>query len=63
MTLDVVIEDLVALRLDRTVRNADPLHGFVVAAEAVIDMEAPRFREVINILEGRCCINPEPQAC
>ncbi|MCW5220605.1 hypothetical protein D5041_12880 [Verminephrobacter aporrectodeae subsp. tuberculatae] len=52
MTLDVVIEDLVALRLDRTVRNADPLHGFVVAAEAVIDMEAPRFREVINILEA-----------
>lgn len=51
MTPDVVIEDLVALRLDRrTVCRAGSLGGLMLAAEAVIDMEAPRFREAINYL-------------
>lgn len=46
-----VVEDLVALRLNpRSLRNNDPLHGLVAAAEAVADMEARRFREAIDIL-------------
>jgi tetratricopeptide (TPR) repeat protein len=53
MILDTIVEDLVALRLDRsTVRKTNPLHGLVVAAEAVTDMEASRFREAIDILEA-----------
>jgi hypothetical protein len=51
--LDNIVENLVALRLDHSaVRSADPRHSLVVAAEAVTDMEAPRFREAINILEA-----------
>lgn len=51
--IENVVEDLVALRLNhRTLRNADPLHGLLAAAEAVADMEAPRFRKAIDILEA-----------
>ncbi len=50
---DDIIENLVALRLNhRTIRNFDPLHGLVIAAEAVTDMEASRFREALKILKA-----------
>ncbi|GHH40670.1 hypothetical protein [Streptomyces candidus] len=51
--MESIVEDLVALRLDpRTVRNTDPHHGLMVAAEGVTNMEAARFREAIDILEA-----------
>jgi tetratricopeptide (TPR) repeat protein len=51
--MENIVEDLVALRLDpRTLRNSDPFHGLVVAAEGVTNMEAERCRESIEILEA-----------
>lgn len=51
MTLDEKIEDLVALRLDKhNAGNVGPLSGLILAAEAVVDMEAPRFRDATNFL-------------
>ncbi|GGP38615.1 hypothetical protein [Streptomyces abikoensis] len=51
--MENIVEDLVALRLDpRTIRDADPFHGLVVAAEGVTNMEAERCRKAIEILEG-----------
>ncbi|SCG69278.1 hypothetical protein [Micromonospora halophytica] len=51
--MESIVEDLVALRLDpRTVRANDPFHGLIVAADGVTSMEAARFREAVEILEG-----------
>jgi hypothetical protein len=53
MAVDVMVEDLVAQRLDRlAVRGVGPLSGLILAADAVIDMAAPRSREAINFLEA-----------
>ncbi|UQI47118.1 hypothetical protein M1P56_23600 [Streptomyces sp. HU2014] len=51
--MENIVEDLVALRLDLgTIRNTDPFHGLVVAAEGVTNMEAARSREATEILEA-----------
>lgn len=51
--MESIVEDLVALRLDlRTIRNSDPYHGLVAAAEGVTNMEAARCRKSIEILEA-----------
>ncbi|MET9428834.1 MULTISPECIES: hypothetical protein [unclassified Streptomyces] len=60
--MESIVEDLVALRLDpRTVRNTDPHHGLVAAAEAVTNMEAARCREAIDILESMAPHSLEPE--
>lgn len=51
--MESIVEDLVALRLDpRTIRNTDPHHALVAAAEGVTNMEAAGFRKAIEILEA-----------